>query len=158
MQTRPGCTTTTVTSIMPAKPTPAVDAPVPPSEMRRCSLLEPDNGQCRWPLGEVHQVVAQFCGDAAVPGSPYCGHHLRMARYDRGHAAFRVGLPARIAAGWLGLAGGSSGLSQPRQCGDDVLRMLVTGGTAGSRWRRHARAHHRHFEFAVPELRITGAG
>ena len=84
VQTRPGCTTTTVTSIMPAKPTPAVDAPVPPSEMRRCSLLELDNGQCRWPLGEVHQVVAQFCGDAAVPGSPYCGHHLRMARYDRG--------------------------------------------------------------------------
>ena len=39
-QTRPGCTTTTVTSIMPTKPTPAVDAPVPPSEMRRCSLLE----------------------------------------------------------------------------------------------------------------------
>ena len=74
----------TVTSTMPAKPTPAVGAPVPPSEMRRCSLLELDNGQCRWPLGEVHQVVAQFCGDAAVPGSPYCGHHLRMARYDRG--------------------------------------------------------------------------
>jgi hypothetical protein len=84
VQTRPDCTTTTVTSIMPAKPTPAVDASVPPSEMRRCSLLELDNGQCRWPLGDVHQVMAQFCGDAAVPGSPYCGHHLRMARYDRG--------------------------------------------------------------------------
>ena len=82
--TRPGRTTTTVTSIMPAKPTPAVDASVPPSAMRRCSLLELDNGQCRWPLGNVHQVVEQFCGDAAVPGSPYCGHHLRMARYDRG--------------------------------------------------------------------------
>ena len=93
VQTRPGCTTTTVTSIMPAKPTPVVDAPVPPSEMRRCSLLEPDNGQCRWPLGEVHQVVAQFCGDAAVPGSPYCGHHLRMARYDRG-----MPNPSRVAA------------------------------------------------------------
>jgi GcrA cell cycle regulator len=84
VQTRRGCTTTTVTSIMPAKPTPPVDATVPPPETRRCSLLELDNGQCRWPLGDVHQVVAQFCGDAAVPGSPYCGHHLRMARYDRG--------------------------------------------------------------------------
>ena len=53
VQTRPGCTTTTVTSIMPAKPTPPVDATVPPSEMRRCSLLELDDGQCRWPLGDV---------------------------------------------------------------------------------------------------------
>ena len=84
VQTRPGRTMTTVTSIMPAKPTPPVDATVPPPETRRCSLLELDNGQCRWPLGNVHQVVEQFCGDAAVPGSPYCGHHLRMARYDRG--------------------------------------------------------------------------
>ena len=82
VQTRPRCATTMVTSIMPAKPTPPVDATVPPPEMRRCSLLELDNGQCRWPLGDVHQVVAQFCGDAAVPGFPYCGHHLRMARYD----------------------------------------------------------------------------
>jgi GcrA cell cycle regulator len=84
VQTRRGCTTTTVTSIMPAKPTRPVDASVPPPETRRCSLLELDNGQCRWPLGSIHQVVAQFCGDAAVPGSPYCVHHLRMARYDRG--------------------------------------------------------------------------
>ena len=81
--TRPSCTMTMVKSIK-AKPTPAVDNSVPPSAMRRCSLLELDNGQCRWPLGDVHQVVAQFCGDAVIPGSPYCGHHLRMARYDRG--------------------------------------------------------------------------
>ena len=27
-----------------------------------------------------------------------------------------------------GVSGRFSGLSQPRQCGDDVLRMLVTGG------------------------------
>jgi GcrA cell cycle regulator len=80
VQTRPSSTTTMVTSIMPAKPTPPVDATVPPPEMRRCSLLELDNGQCRWPLGNVHQAAAQFCGDAAVPGFPYCWHHLRMAR------------------------------------------------------------------------------
>ena len=75
---------TNVTSIRPAKSPPPIEATVPPPDMRRCSLLELDNGQCRWPLGNVHQVVEQFCGDAAVPGSPYCGHHLRMARYDRG--------------------------------------------------------------------------
>ena len=31
-----------------------------------------------------------------------------------------------------------SGLSQPRQCGDEVLRMLVTGGPPSARGRRHA--------------------
>jgi hypothetical protein len=33
-----------------------------------------------------------------------------------------------------------SGFNQPRQCGDDVLRMLVTGGPPVRRW--HAAAHH----------------
>jgi len=84
VKTRLCYATTTVPSITPAKPIPAVDASVPSSANRRCSLLELDNGQCRWPLGDLHQVVAQFCGDAVVPGSPYCGHHLRLARYDRG--------------------------------------------------------------------------
>ena len=55
LQARPGRAQATVTSIMPAKPTPLVDATVPPPEMRRCSLLELDYGQCRWPLGEVHR-------------------------------------------------------------------------------------------------------
>ena len=81
-QTRSDGAKATVTSIMPAKPTPPVDASVPPPEMRRCSLLQLDNGQCRWPLGGVHQAATLFCGDAAVPGFSYCGHHLRMARYE----------------------------------------------------------------------------
>ncbi|KRQ93941.1 hypothetical protein CQ10_34900 [Bradyrhizobium valentinum] len=83
VQTRSDPTKATVTSIMPAKPTPPVHASVPP-EMRRCSLLELDNGQCRWPLRDVRQAAAQFCGDAAVSGFPYCRHHLRMARHDSG--------------------------------------------------------------------------
>ena len=57
-----------VTSIRPAKPTPPIDATAPPPDMRRCSLLELDDGQCRWPLGDVHQVATLFCGGAAVPG------------------------------------------------------------------------------------------
>ena len=79
VQTRPGRAQTTVTSITPAKPTPPVDATVPPPEMRRCSLLELDDGQCRWPLGDVHQVATLFCGGSAVPGFSYCGYHRRMA-------------------------------------------------------------------------------
>ena len=80
LQARPGRAQATVTSIMPAKPTPLVDATVPPPEMRRCSLLELDYGQCRWPLGEVHQVATLFCGGVAVKGQHYCQHHWRMAR------------------------------------------------------------------------------
>jgi hypothetical protein len=83
VQMRPDRAKTTVTSIRPAKPTPPVDAAVPPPDMRRCALLELGDSQCRWPLGGMHQVAALFCGGAAVPRFPYCGHHLRIARDDR---------------------------------------------------------------------------
>ena len=79
VQTRPVPAKTTVTSITPAKPTPPVDATVPPPEMRRCSLLELEDGQCRWPLGTVTEVATLFCGDDAVPGRCYCAHHLQRA-------------------------------------------------------------------------------
>ena len=79
VQTRPGRAQTTGTSITPAKPTPPVDATVPPPKMRRCSLVELDDGQCRWPLGTVAEVATLFCGGAVEPGRAYCGHHWRMA-------------------------------------------------------------------------------
>ncbi len=79
VQTRPVSAKTTVTSISPAKPTLPIDATVPPPEMRRCSLLELDDGQCRWPLGDVHQVATLFCGGDTVPGRCYCAHHLKRA-------------------------------------------------------------------------------
>ena len=82
VQTRPDRAKATVISIRPAKPTPLIDATVLPPDMRRCSLVELDDGQCRWPLGEVHQVATLFCGGGTVPGFSYCGHHLRMARCD----------------------------------------------------------------------------
>jgi hypothetical protein len=69
----------TVTSIRPAKSPPRIDATVPPLEMRRCSLVELDDGQCRWPLGDVHQVATLFCGGEAVPRRRYCRHHLKRA-------------------------------------------------------------------------------
>jgi GcrA cell cycle regulator len=75
---------TTVVSITPAKPTIPIDATVPPPEMRRCSLIELEEGQCRWPLGTVAEVATTFCGDAVEPRRAYCGHHWRMAC---GHSA-----------------------------------------------------------------------
>ena len=62
-----------VTSIRPAKPTPPIDATAPPPDMRRCSLVELDDGQCRWPLGDVHQVATLFCGGARCQGFPTAG-------------------------------------------------------------------------------------
>jgi hypothetical protein len=76
LQTRPGRAQTTVKSIMPAKPTPPIDATAPPPDMRRCSLLELDDGQCRWPLGTVAEL-SRRC--SAAPGRAYGGHHWRMA-------------------------------------------------------------------------------
>jgi hypothetical protein len=70
VETRPDPAQTTVT--------PIIDTTVP-LEMRRCSLVELDDGQ-----SDVHQVATQFCGGDAVPGFPYCRHHLRIARYDSG--------------------------------------------------------------------------
>ena len=52
---------------------------MPPPDMRRCSLIELDDNQCRWPLGDVHRVATMFCGGAVEPGRAYCGHHWRMA-------------------------------------------------------------------------------
>jgi GcrA cell cycle regulator len=81
VQTRPDPPKATVTPIIPAKLTHPVDATVP-LNMRCCSLVELDDGRCRWPLGDLHQVAAQFCGGDTVPGSSYCRHHLRIAYHS----------------------------------------------------------------------------
>ena len=86
VRTRPDRDKTMETSIRPAKPTPPIDATAPPPDMRRCSLVELADGQCRWPLGDVHQVATLFCGGSAVPGFSYCGYHRRMAVRQRSAA------------------------------------------------------------------------
>ena len=73
VQTRPGPAKTTETPIRPAKCRRDIDATVPPPEMRRCSLVELDDGQCRSPLGDLHQVVtysaaAMRCQDFPIAG------------------------------------------------------------------------------------------
>jgi hypothetical protein len=45
-----------------------------------CSILDLDATRCHWPLGEVHEVAALFCGGTTEPGRRYCTHHLRLAR------------------------------------------------------------------------------
>ena len=72
-------TKTNVTSVRPGKSPPPTDATGPPPDMRRRSLLELDDGQCRWPLGDVHEVATLFCGGDTAAGLPYCLHHSRMA-------------------------------------------------------------------------------
>ena len=50
-----------------------------------------------------------------------------------------------------------SGFSQPRQCGEEVLRMLVTGGPpvrGGGGMPQRIRTSSR----SIPKLRTTGAG
>lgn len=34
---------------------------------------------CQWPMGHPGQPEFQFCGEAAVPGKPYCQKHCAVA-------------------------------------------------------------------------------
>jgi GcrA cell cycle regulator len=47
--------------------------------VQRCSLLELAKGKCRWPLSDPGASDFSFCGNAAVPGLPYCAGHARLA-------------------------------------------------------------------------------
>jgi hypothetical protein len=68
--------------------------------------------------------------------------------------ASEIGATAKLFAG---TGQRFSSFSQPRQCGDDVLRMLVTGGPpvlgGGGMPQRIST-----ISSALPALRITGAG
>lgn len=46
---------------------------------QRCTLLELNESKCRWPIGDPGAPDFFFCGGKAVEGSPYCGHHSRIA-------------------------------------------------------------------------------
>jgi GcrA cell cycle regulator len=61
--------------------------PPPPAvgdrlDMQTCALHELDDSRCHWPLGDLYQIAALFCGAASVPGRHYCAHHAQMARRD----------------------------------------------------------------------------
>jgi GcrA cell cycle regulator len=53
--------------------TSAIDSP------HKCSLLELNRTQCRWPINEPGAEDFAFCGNAAAAGLSYCVGHARMA-------------------------------------------------------------------------------
>jgi GcrA cell cycle regulator len=47
-----------------------------------CSLIDLEEGKCRWPVGEPPggaRADFMFCGNAAVEGFSYCAGHARIA-------------------------------------------------------------------------------
>ena len=64
---------------------------------QRCTLLELNEGKCRWPIGDPGSTEFFFCGGKPLTGLPYCGYHSRVAyqpanvRRDRSKPPFRQG-------------------------------------------------------------------
>lgn len=54
-------------------------AEMPVDSANRCSLLELQQGHCRWPISEPGADDFGFCGSKQVDGLPYCAGHARMA-------------------------------------------------------------------------------
>lgn len=46
---------------------------------QRCTLLELNDENCHWPIGDPGQPDFAFCGGKAETGFPYCGYHARIA-------------------------------------------------------------------------------
>jgi GcrA cell cycle regulator len=67
--------------VFPALPTarqlPFVEMPADSTNRR--SLLELQQGHCRWPISEPGADDFGFCGGTQVDGLPYCAAHARMA-------------------------------------------------------------------------------
>ncbi len=42
---------------------------------------------CRWPIGHPGEPEFRFCGDARVPGRPYCADHCALAYRGKAEAA-----------------------------------------------------------------------
>lgn len=58
-------------------PGPRDDVVVPMSE--RVGIMELRESMCRWPLGDPMKPEFRFCGARTNIGTPYCGHHARLA-------------------------------------------------------------------------------
>jgi len=43
------------------------------------SLIDLEEHDCRWPIGEPQREPFGFCGTRAVPSQPYCAHHTSRA-------------------------------------------------------------------------------
>jgi len=56
---------------------PGPDLVVPAHE--RKGILDLDDDDCRWPIGDPQSADFTFCNHKAIPGLPYCAHHCRRA-------------------------------------------------------------------------------
>jgi hypothetical protein len=45
----------------------------------RKTLLQLEDTDCRWGIGDPKDADFHFCGKLKVPGLPYCEHHCRRA-------------------------------------------------------------------------------
>src|SRR5262249_23032066 len=61
-----------------AEPQPAAEEVRVPGAYR-CSLMELNDGKCRWPINEPGAANFCFCGNEAVESLPYCAAHARIA-------------------------------------------------------------------------------
>jgi GcrA cell cycle regulator len=55
----------------------AYDNVVPMSQRR--TLLELNEGTCKWPVGDPGSAEFFFCGGPSIGSLPYCAHHSRVA-------------------------------------------------------------------------------
>ena len=64
-----------------ARPKPVEVAPASRDLPLRMELrqLEWSRSKCCWPTGDPRKVGFLFCGDAIVPGKPYCLKHCEQA-------------------------------------------------------------------------------
>ena len=60
------------------RPRPAAEE-APLCGEHRCSLLELNEGKCRWPISDLGAAGFWFCGNTPVKGFPYCAGHARIA-------------------------------------------------------------------------------
>lgn len=69
------------------------DQAIPQAQRR--TLLQLEEGQCRWPVGHPRAPDFFFCGAAALPERPYCAAHCRRAYQPPPVRAPRAYIPMR---------------------------------------------------------------
>lgn len=63
---------------MPVEPLPHGPEPNVPFKERR-GILDLEDSQCRWPIGDPKEPDFHFCNGKRVHGFAYCAHHSRRA-------------------------------------------------------------------------------
>ena len=63
------------------KPKKAVERETPKALPLRLALrgIQWSRSKCVWPSGDPKTVEFSFCGEAIVPGKPYCSEHCELA-------------------------------------------------------------------------------